>query len=153
MTEQELEVMANENHHKFIKKVTETCVVYGLESEEGWATAISNHYDEVSVVPFWSESSKASAAAVEGWEGYEPVMVDMGDFLEGWLTGLHNDDMLVGTDWGDEGADIEKEPLDVILEILAVLKTSNKRIKLEVYKTIENFEIEIRKIKQEEMQG
>jgi hypothetical protein len=146
-----LEVVALEQHQNFIRKIVASGIVWGLESDEGWATAMSNHFDETVVVPFWSDSDLAAAAAQEDWEGYEPTMVDMSEFLEAWLMGMHNDEHLIGTNWTSELMGLEKEPIDAALEVIALLMEQGKRLKLEVHKDLEHFQSELRRIKLEEM--
>ncbi len=105
------------NYERFIAEVVETGIVWGLENEDGWALCPSVDNEEIDVMPFWSERAFAEALCCDEWEGYKPQALDLEEFLDDWLPGLHEDVVLVGINWTDEMEGIEVQPLDLAEEI------------------------------------
>jgi len=103
-----------ENIDRFLAEVIASGVVWGLEGEEGWAVCPSERNSELDVMPFWSQQDFAQCHCVEDWAVYKPVAIDLEEFLEDWLPGMHTDVILVGVNWDDELEGSELEPLDVL---------------------------------------
>ena len=60
-------IVTRQRHERFIKKVCETGVVWGLENKEGLATSSSDEYEDkdgepIELICFWSDK-----AVSEGW--------------------------------------------------------------------------------------
>lgn len=105
-----------ENLDRFIVEAMELGCVWGLEGPDGWALTASEDHDEVDVMPFWSQESFAHAHCVDDWKSYRPVAVDLMEFLEEWLPGMHEDVLLIGINWNEELEGEEVEPLDLLEE-------------------------------------
>lgn len=105
-----------ENLDRFIVEAMESGCVWGLEGPDGWALSASEAHEDVDVMPFWSQESFAQAHCQDDWEGYKAVAVDLIEFLEEWLPGLHEDVLLVGVNWNIELEGEELEPLDLLEE-------------------------------------
>ena len=131
-------------HKIFIQRVVEFEVVWGLESEEGWATSSSNEDDHTSVIIFWSDRAYANALVKKDWSKYKPSQMPLAEFFENWLVGMHNDNILVGTNWDANMFGKESHPLELALEIIDELKLKGKQLKLTQYEGIEDFESKIR---------
>ncbi len=108
-----------ENLDRFIVEALELGCVWGLQGPDGWALSASEDHDDVDVMPFWSQESFARAHCVDDWAGYQPVPVDLEEFLEDWLPGMHEDVLLVGINWNEELEGDEMEPLDLLEEFEA----------------------------------
>lgn len=131
-------------HQKFVERVIEFDTVWALESEEGWATSSSNEFENVEVFPFWSDKAYAKALAKEEWSHYQPSVMPLSEFLENWLIGMHNDGLLVGTNWDANAFGQENEPLELALEIIRELKARNKALNFTKYDGLKDYESQIR---------
>ncbi len=105
-----------ENLDRFIVESIEHGCVWGLKGPDGWALCGSEKYETTDVMPFWSQEEFAKVHCVEDWKDYEPIAVELGEFLEDWLTGMHEDVVLIGVNWDEELEGIEIEPLDLLEE-------------------------------------
>lgn len=132
--------IVHSKHLSFVERVVELDTVWALQNEEGCAVSNSNEYDDVEVIPFWSDKAYAAACAKEDWKEYRAVSMPLAEFLEDWCVGLHNDDLLVGTNWDANMFGEEANPLALALEILEKLKEKNKAITLTKYATMDEFE-------------
>lgn len=133
---------------KFIKTICETGIVYGLENEEGFATSFSNEYENedgepVEVICFWSEKAYANDCIKEDWSTFNIAEIPLADFIENWCIGMHNDELLAGTDFDSNMFGTEAEPLTIIIQIIEELKSTGKTITLESYENIEELESQV----------
>ncbi len=136
---------------EFVANVTETELVWVLEKEEGYATASSLEFeddegDPVEVLCFWSDKDKAVACAKDDWEGYVPVEIPLGDFMESWCIGMDHDMILAGLDFDEELSGDELDPLELILAIGGSLFEQEKKITLPSTKSLETLVQEVSKI-------
>jgi hypothetical protein len=106
----------SENVDRFLVEVIENGCVWGLEGPEGWALCASETRKDTHVMPFWSQQQFALAHCQEDWQGYRPVAIELEEFLEDWLTGMHQDVVLAGLNWDAELEGREMEPLDLLEE-------------------------------------
>lgn len=106
----------SENLDRFIIEAIEGGCVWGLEGPEGWALCESEKYQGTDVMPFWSQEDAALLHCQDDWKNYKPLAVELGEFLEDWLTGMHEDVVLVGINWDAELEGVEIEPLDLLEE-------------------------------------
>jgi uncharacterized protein DUF2750 len=106
-----------EAHSRFIAKVVEAELVWGLSTEDGFLACESDEAEERAVLPFWSDEDDARAAQPEA-EGSEVDSVVLFDFLFRWLPGMEDDDVLAGTNWTATLEGKEVEPITLQDEIL-----------------------------------
>jgi hypothetical protein len=106
----------SENIDRFIVEAMENGCVWGLQNDEGWALCASEDHDDVDVMPLWSQESFAHIHCRDEWAGYVPVAIELEEFLEDWLPGMHEDVLLVGVNWNEELEGEEMEPLDLLEE-------------------------------------
>lgn len=105
-----------ENFDRFIiEAMTQGCV-WGLQGPDGWALCESEKYEGTDVMPFWSQEDFARLHCADDWQAYQPVAIELGEFLEDWLPGMHEDVVLVGVNWDEELEGVEIEPLDLLEE-------------------------------------
>ena len=131
-------------YSEFIKKVVARDEVWGLEGAEGLAISSSMKNEEQDVIPFWSEEALAKAVAADDWANFKPSSMRVAEFLENWLTGMHNDELLVGINWDAELSGEELEPLLVALDLAREIEASGKEINFESYKDIQDFIAQVR---------
>ncbi len=105
------------NHEAFIEQVTATRLVWGLKSDKGWAVCESGEYEDVEVYPFWSDEAYTRGHRADEWASYEPASIDLDLFIETWLTGMDEDNLLVGTNWDSELSGLEVEPSELSREL------------------------------------
>ncbi|WP_345164692.1 DUF2750 domain-containing protein [Nibribacter koreensis] len=144
-------IVVRQRHERFIKKICEMETVIGLESEDGFATSSSNNYEDenknpISMICFWSEKALARACSKDGWKNYTPTEIPLSEFLENWCVGMDNDGLLLGTNFDQNMFGHEIEPLDLILEITAELKSSGKKLELQKFENIEDLEKQVKAI-------
>ncbi|MFB9080051.1 DUF2750 domain-containing protein [Flavobacterium procerum] len=138
-------------HEKFIKKVCETKIVYGLEDDEGFSSSSSVELEDeegepIEIICFWSEEKMARVAAKNGWEDYVPAKIDLTDFIENWCIGMDNDGLLVGTNFDQNMFGYEIEGYELILELIEELKKSNDKLEFKKFDSIEDLESQIKEI-------
>ncbi|CAI8318206.1 MAG: Uncharacterised protein [Porticoccaceae bacterium UBA1117] len=111
-----------ENFDRLIVECLEQGCVWGLQdSTENWALVGSTDHDDIDVIPFWSSKLLAEALCVGEWDVYKPVAIEMEEFLDDWLPGMHSDVLLVGVNWNVDLEGAEIEPLDLLEEFEAEL--------------------------------
>ena len=113
-------------HRAFVERIVEFGKVWFLESDEGVAISASNDYEELEVIPFWSDKVHAKAAAREEWAAYEPKSVDLRLFLEFHIIKTSNEEILIGTNWNQNMFGREIHPLELALEIIELLKDKDQ---------------------------
>lgn len=106
----------SENIDRFIVEALENGCVWGLQGAEGWALCDSEKHDNTDVMPLWSQESFARFHCQDDWQNYQPVAIELEEFLEDWLTGMHEEVLLVGVNWNEEMEGEELEPLDLLEE-------------------------------------
>jgi hypothetical protein len=107
------------SYRRFVTRVRETGVVWGLRNADGWAQCPSNEY-EAYVLLFWSHEAYARRHAVEVWADYAPASIPLAEFLDAWLPGMHADGgALAGVEFNADLAGLEVEPRDLALDLLA----------------------------------
>ena len=108
-----------QNYDRFIVEALAQGCVWVLESDDGFALCPSEENEAVNVMPFWSQKEFAQEHCVEDWSIYQPVAVDVVEFVDDWLTGMHEDVILIGINWDSEMEGSEVEPLDLLEDIEA----------------------------------
>jgi hypothetical protein len=104
------------NYARFIRRVRETKVVWGLRSDRGWAICPSSDRTK-NVLPFWSDQAYAKRHCVNEWSSYIPEAIPLGEFVAAWLKGMHSDGALVGVNFNADLAGLEIEPLALAKEV------------------------------------
>lgn len=132
-------------HKKFIERVVDFGAVWGLESDEGFATSGSNDFEDAKVIPFWSDKAYASALSKEEWSNYKATSMTIADFMENWLIGMFNDGLLVGTNWDANLFGKEIEPLYLALQLTDELIAKGKTLTLNKYTDITDYQTQVRK--------
>jgi len=101
------------NFQRFIEHIQESGQVWGLQSADGWVIVDSAEYEESEVMPFWSDEAYAKLHCVGEWAGFKPVAMDLEEFVEDWLLGMIEDDVLVGPNWNADLEGLEIEPIEI----------------------------------------
>ncbi len=129
----------NARYQTFLKVVADTGEVWGLISDDGWASAESNQYEDTEVIVFWSDKALCAASKKEEWENYEPDNVEVGEFLESWCIGMHNESSLAGINWDVNLFGKEVEPLQLALDLTNHLIQKKKKVDLLEYESLTEF--------------
>ena len=104
------------DYERFLRRVSETGVVWALKSSQGWAMCPSS--DRASnVLPFWSDEAYARRHCVREWTAYSPTPIPLDEFVNSWLHGMHSDKALVGVNFNAGLAGLEVEPLTLAKEL------------------------------------
>jgi hypothetical protein len=107
------------NHNRFVERVLASRMVWGLRGPDGWAICDSAEYEDTQVMPFWSDSAYAARAAKDAWSDYAPAAITLDDFIDKWLRGMHEDGVLVGTNWDANNSGLEVEAQQLAGELTA----------------------------------
>jgi hypothetical protein len=108
------------NHDRFVFRVAESEVVWGLQTPSAFAVCPSND-EERHVLMFWSDRGYASRVKQNHFPEYEPVEISLFDFLFRWLSGMEGDSVLAGTNWNGDLAGREVEPGELRDQLLAAM--------------------------------
>ncbi len=103
-----------DNYQRFFEDAFAAGCLWSLQNDEGWAQCESDKWSNSVVIPFWSQSEYAEYHCVEDWVGYQVIAIDLDEFLEDWLIGMHEDAILVGVNWDQNLEGEEHEPLDIL---------------------------------------
>jgi len=114
------------NYERFIVETVENGIVWGLENKDGWAVCPSIDNDDIDVMPFWSSQEFAQQLCCDEWQDYKPQAIDLEEFLDDWLPGLHEDVIQVGINWNSEMEGLEVQPLDLAEELEDELEAFQK---------------------------
>lgn len=115
--ELDLTINSKRRYENFIKRVSESMTVWGLKSEDGWCVCESNEHEDTAVMLFWSDEAYARQCAVEEWSHYKPTSLSLEEFMNNWIHGMNEDDLLVGVNWNVKLIGLEVEPLDLLKEL------------------------------------
>jgi hypothetical protein len=107
---------SQKNYIQFFEDSISMGFIWGLQSEEGWAQCESNKFKDAIVMPFWSQAEYAKNHCSGEWSNYEAIAIDLEEFLDDWLTGMHEDVILVGVNWDENLEGEDYEPLDILYE-------------------------------------
>ena len=106
-----------ENLDRLIVECLENGCVWGLQdTSDNWALGGSTENDSIDVMPFWSDQRLAQALCSGDWDIYRPVAIELEEFLDDWLPGMHTDVLMVGVNWNEALEGQEMEPLDLLEE-------------------------------------
>ncbi|MGC6480791.1 MAG: DUF2750 domain-containing protein [Porticoccaceae bacterium] len=112
-----------ENYDRLIIESLEQGCIWGLRDEEdNWAMVESSVNSDIGVIPFWSNRDLAIALCHDDWAIYKPVAIAIEEFIDDWLTGMHEDVLLVGINWNTDLEGQELEPLDLLEEFESELE-------------------------------
>ena len=118
MTQKEAEVSIRECYESFIDEVLESELIWALSNENGWATCDSNDFEGRHAIPFWSNKQQAQALCVDDWAVYEATPIRFDDFIDAWLHGMHEDEVLAGINWDEDLIGPEVEPIMLIEDLI-----------------------------------
>ncbi|MDP5208557.1 DUF2750 domain-containing protein [Microbulbifer sp. 2205BS26-8] len=107
----------DDNCSRFLPEAADQGCVWALRGEEGFALCESMKRPQTGVIPFWSQRVFAEVHCADDWAGYEAVAIDLEEFIDDWLTGMHEDVLLVGLNWNGELEGVELEPLDLLEQL------------------------------------
>ena len=103
-----------ENYQLFVDQILESGEIWGIVQNEGWAMCDSEESDSTTVIPFWSEYELAKVHCQGEWQDYQPQKIRLQDFVEAWLPGMKQDELLLGPNWNSKLQGLEIEPAELI---------------------------------------
>jgi hypothetical protein len=112
------EIGVRECYESFIDEVFESDIIWGLSNEDGWAVCDSNDFEGRQAMPFWSNENLAKNLCVDEWSDYKPTPIRFDDFIDDWLHGMHEDEVLAGINWDDDLVGPEVEPIMLIEDLI-----------------------------------
>ncbi|MFH4969409.1 MULTISPECIES: DUF2750 domain-containing protein [Flavobacteriaceae] len=138
-------------HLKFVKTVSNSGIIYGLKSKNGFATSRSTQFEDddgnpIRMICFWAEKVLAQSCAQDEWKEYIVTEIPLAEFMENWCIGMANDGLVIGTQFDQNLFGHEVEPLDLILELTAELKSNGKDLTFKKFNEIDDLEKHIKEI-------
>jgi hypothetical protein len=115
---QESEISIRECYESFIDEVLDSEIIWGLSNDDGWATCDSNDFEGRTAIPFWSNEAQAKTLCVDDWSSYKATPIRFDDFIDAWLHGMHEDEVLAGINWDDDLVGPEVEPIMLIEDLI-----------------------------------
>ena len=97
----------------FIQPVLENSQVWGLKGEDGWCICDSIEFEETDVMPFFTSKAEAAKLCNAEWQAYTPESINLEEFIEDWLPGMHEDNVMVGIQWNADLEGPELEPAEI----------------------------------------
>lgn len=105
-----LKIESKKRYDMFLKRVMENEVVWGLQIDDKWCVCESTKYHDTQVMPFWSDEAYAKQCAKKEWSHYIPTAIPLDAFLQNWLPGMDEDNLLAGVNWNVHLVGAEEEP-------------------------------------------
>ena len=144
--------LIQQRYRKFIEKVCETQIVYGLQNNAGFATSMSNDFqdedtgEDMTLICFWSEEVLARVLAKKEWSSYKPESIALNSFLENWCVGMYYDGTIAGINFDQNLFGFEIDTLDLALDIIRELKRCNTEIELLKFESLDDLESQIKQL-------
>jgi len=109
---------AQERFDHFLEKVVDWEEIWSLADGEGCVMLTTE--DGESCLPVWPHPDYALDWATEGWEGCEPLKIDLESWFERWSPGLEEDGILVAVfpRLDDEGVLLSSRELSEAIEVM-----------------------------------
>lgn len=123
-------IPSHERHRQFLRDAAanaEVWVLAHVDNPDSWATSevAFTGADGVAVdrpvVPVWSDGEAAQRCAHGPWEDYAPQHIPLDEFIELALQALHEQGVLVGTNWNADLVGHDSEAAELAQELAAVL--------------------------------
>lgn len=109
----------------FVAAVSNSGLVWALKGPDGWALCDSIEFEDTAVFPFFSSEALAARLCTEAWSAYSPASLQLEEFLNDWLPGMHEDNAMAGIDWNHEMEGEELEPAELAAAFDAVDATAD----------------------------
>jgi len=106
-----------ENYKRFIERVAASGEVWTLADESGALSCASNKKEEVSVIPFFSDSAYARRVQTQSFPEHRPDRLDLFDLLFRWLPGMSQDGVSAGPNWTGDLVGLEIDPFELREEL------------------------------------
>ena len=144
-------IVTEKRHKRFIQTICESGIVYGLKSNEGFATSSSVHYEDdegnpIKIICFWAEKALAKSCIKDNWSKYNISEIQILDFIEIWCIGMEDDGLIVGTQFDQNMFGFEAEPLELILDLITELKSTGKELNFKKFNGISDLENHVKAI-------
>jgi len=109
---------AFEDYQSFIDEMQCNDIVWGIYDGEHWGAVQSLDFPEREVLLFWSSEERARLVCIDEWSDYEPKPIRFDEFIDEWLSNMHEDRVLVGVNWGSHLEGAEQEALLLMDDLL-----------------------------------
>lgn len=135
----------------FIENIIKNNKVFVIEYKDEIAISQSllfkdNANNPVNVVCFWSGKEVAKKCCIDVWQNYKPQEICIATFIEDYLVNVYNESFIAGLDFNENMEGIEADPLDLIIELIKVLKKNKINLEFEYFKNLTDLENQIQKL-------
>ncbi|OJU77760.1 MAG: hypothetical protein BGO09_03260 [Bacteroidetes bacterium 47-18] len=131
-------------YKNFVLKAIEHGKVWTLVKHDEMALFDSQLYEGLTATPFFSDRDAAFLFLTGEWADFEVAKIELSSFLERWLTGLYNKDIMVAAIWNDVATGREFEPLELLLDFLEELQQRQHSVSFDNYFSIDDFILKIK---------
>ncbi|WCM42206.1 DUF2750 domain-containing protein [Flavobacterium sp. CBA20B-1] len=135
----------------FLNHIVQNNKVFIIEHKNEIAISQSllftnNANEPVNVVCFWDNEDLAKACCVDIWRDYTPQEICLTTFIEDYLVNIYNESFIVGINFNDQMEGIEADPLDIISNIIQLLKKQKMELDFEYFKNLADLERQLQKL-------
>jgi hypothetical protein len=114
---------SRDRYTRFLKRITETGIVWTLHNGRGVANCPSGENEATTVLLFWSERAWARRCVTDAWSKYAPKPLELSAFKELWLPGMLKDGALAGPEWTQHLIGLEVAPDALLADLVAMPKS------------------------------
>jgi len=135
----------------FIENIIKNNKVFVIEFKEEIAISQSLLFKDdagnpVNVVCFWSNRQAAAKCCIDDWQNYKPQEICIATFIEDYLVNVYNESFIAGLDFNEKMEGLEADPLDLILELVKLLKKNKINLEFEYFRNLTDLENQIQKL-------
>lgn len=106
-------------YETFIQRVKETGEVWGLcRGEEEWAYSESDEFEDTEVLLFWSDKALALKLQQDEWRNHHATAIPVEEFVDKWLQGMHQDEIMVGPNWDADFVGLEVPAEEIARQLI-----------------------------------
>lgn len=109
----------------FVQEAVTSEKIYVIMGPDGAAGSFSTNYfdennDHFPLIPFWTDSylTEARSCVVENGDEFQIIYIPLLEFVESWLPGMNEDEVIVGLNWTDDMTGPEIMPMDLLEMIM-----------------------------------
>ena len=125
---------------RFVKRVSDTEIVWYLNSDSGAASCESNEDTEegepLTTLLFFSDEAYAKRCQKAHYLDHQVLSMPLFDFLFRWLPGMSGDGVLAGPNWNQDLVGLELDPFELRESIELALSSEQTEAHMIQYRSL-----------------